>query len=74
MHIRIYHGLHGACIALVSLTMCSSFLVLYLLVAAAYAAPRPNLTPTVTLDNGTFTGTTDGVSDIFRGIKFADAP
>lgn len=30
--------------------------------------------PTITLDDGTFTGTTDGNTDKFLGIPFAEAP
>ncbi|KAM5535616.1 hypothetical protein V8D89_010783 [Ganoderma adspersum] len=43
--------------------------------AATLAAPTPSaVSPTVQLDNGTFVGTSDGTTDSFLGIKFADAP
>ncbi|TBU50159.1 carotenoid ester lipase precursor [Dichomitus squalens] len=53
-----------------------SFIVLATVYAAAIvAAPAPAAKPpSVRLDSGTFTGVSDGVSDAFLGIKFADAP
>ncbi|KAI1790735.1 carotenoid ester lipase precursor [Ganoderma leucocontextum] len=43
--------------------------------AATLAAPTPSaVSPTVQLDNGTFIGTSDGATDAFLGMKFADAP
>ena len=45
--------------------------------AATLAAPPPSraaVSPTVQLDNGTFTGTSDGATNSFLGIKFAEAP
>lgn len=41
---------------------------------AASAALSGRTTPTVTLDNGTFVGTTEGVVDKFLGIPFGKPP
>ena len=46
-----------------------------LLVAAVSAGPSPNSSaPNVVIDQASFVGYTDGVTDSFLGIKFADAP
>ena len=47
--------------------------VVVLHVAAAVAAPTSS-NPTVTLDKGVFTGTTDGTTNKFLGIPFAKPP
>ena len=41
---------------------------------ALCAAVATAASPTVKLDNGVFTGTTDGVSTKFLGIPFAQPP
>ena len=44
-------------------------------VFATVAAQLPMVeAPVVRLDEGTFIGTTDGITDAFLGIKFAEAP
>lgn len=45
-----------------------------LLSLALFASSVNAATPTVTLDNGVFTGTTDGISSKFLGIPFAIPP
>ena len=45
-----------------------------LLVLAVHAVGLAVAAPTVTLDNGTFTGTASGNISQFLGIPFAQAP
>lgn len=53
----------------------SSWLVLATLGSSILAAPSSrSLLPTVTLDQGTFVGVTDGTVDQYLGIPFAQPP
>lgn len=45
-----------------------------LLSLALFSALANADAPTVKLDNGAFTGTTDGISNKFLGIPFAQPP
>ena len=42
--------------------------------ALSLAAPSVNTSPAVSLDQGTFTGVSDGVTNRFLGIPFAKPP
>ncbi|KAF5315221.1 hypothetical protein D9619_007255 [Psilocybe cf. subviscida] len=53
--------------------LAKAFLVFSIFVNSASAAPSL-AAPTVKLDAGTFTGTTDGISQRFLGIPFAQPP
>ena len=47
---------------------------LLLLACAAVASAQNQPPPTVTLDNGTFVGVSQGFADMFLGIPFAKPP
>ncbi|KAI0791004.1 carotenoid ester lipase precursor [Abortiporus biennis] len=49
-------------------------LLLYLICGVLAAPTLRSISPSITLDNGTFEGTTDGVSNRYLGIPFARPP
>ena len=50
-------------------------LLLLSVVGAAFAVPsEKRASPTIQLDQGTFVGTSDGVTNRFLGIPFGKAP